>query len=393
MVWMPSRRSAVPPFAVMTVLQRVAELRALGRDVISLCAGEPSQGAPADVRRRAAELMSGEVALGYSETFGIRPLREELARHYRRWYDLELDPAQIALTTGSSGAFLLTFLAAFDAGDRVALTRPGYPAYRNILRSLGCEVVELDCGPHERFQPTLEQLEEALPLAGLVVASPANPTGTMLGAEKLANLAAWCSQHDVRLVSDEIYHGISYTATRGACAWRHDLHPVVISSFSKYWGMTGWRLGWTLVPEDLLGAFDALAGNFALCPPVPAQHAAIGAFTEASYVEADAAVAGFAAARQILLERLDDLGWTDVAPADGAFYVYAGLGDRLGHHADSVAWCSDLLDTAGVALTPGSDFDPVAGGRSVRVSLAAGPAAVSAAVDRILTFQDALVSR
>src|SRR3954454_3565285 len=183
MTWKPSARSSVPPFAVMSVLQRVAELRAAGREVISLCAGEPSQGAPSDVRRRAADLMSGSIPFGYSETFGIRALRDELAGHYRRWYGLDIDPSQIALTTGSSGAFLMSFLASFDPGDRVALSRPGYPAYRNILAALGCEVVEIDCGAGTRFQPTPELLEAASsdgPLAGLIVASPANPTGTMV---------------------------------------------------------------------------------------------------------------------------------------------------------------------------------------------------------------------
>ena len=331
--------------------------------------------------------MSGTVPLGYSETFGIRALREELAGHYHRWYDLDVEPGQIALTTGSSGAFLLSFLAAFDPGDRVALTRPGYPAYRNILTSLGCEVVELECGPEQRFQPTIELLEQAGDLAGLIVASPANPTGTMLAADHLTELAAWCSAADVRLISDEIYHGIAYGDSRGECAWSHDRSAVVISSFSKYWGMTGWRLGWALVPEDLLGAFDALAGNYALCPPVPAQHAAIAAFTESSYAEAEAAVAEFAAARRVLLDRVGDLGWTDIAPADGAFYVYAGLGKQIGDYPDSAAWCADLLETTGVALTPGSDFDPIAGGTSVRVSLAAGAVAVETALERIVAFQ------
>jgi aspartate/methionine/tyrosine aminotransferase len=318
----PSRRAAVPPFAVMSILNRVAQLRAQDREIISLCAGEPSQGAPADVRRRAAELMVDRTPLGYTETFGIKPLRREIAGHYRRWYSLDIDEDHIALTTGSSGAFLLSFLAAFDHGDRVALTRPGYPAYRNILASLGCQVVELPCGPAERFQPSVEMLDEAhaaAPLAGLVVASPANPTGTMIDRDRLAELAAWCGDHEVRLVSDEIYHGITDGTVRASCAWEHDREAIVISSFSKYWGMTGWRLGWSLVPADLLSVFDALAGNFALCPPVPAQHAAIAAFTEESYREADAAVAAFADARAIVLDAVDDLGWTGVAPADGAF--------------------------------------------------------------------------
>jgi aspartate/methionine/tyrosine aminotransferase len=392
----PSERAAVPPFAVMSILNRVAALRARGREIISLCAGEPSQGAPADVRRRAAELMVDRTPLGYTETFGIKPLRREIAAHYRRWYSLDVDEDHIALTTGSSGAFLLSFLAAFDHGDRVALTRPGYPAYRNILASLGCQVVELACGPAERFQPSVEMLEKAhavAPLAGLVLASPANPTGTMIAPDHLAELSRWCRDHEVRLISDEIYHGITDSTVAASCAWEHDREALVISSFSKYWGMTGWRLGWCLVPTELLSSFDALAGNFALCPPVPAQHAAIAAFTEESYREADAAVAAFADARAVVLDAIDDLGWTGVAPADGAFYVYAGIADQLGSYPDSEAWCEALLDQQGVALTPGTDFDRLDGGTAVRVSLAAGPEAVAAALIRILRFQQGLGRR
>jgi aspartate/methionine/tyrosine aminotransferase len=389
----PAQRAAVPPFAVMSILNRVSVLRAQGREIISLCAGEPSQGAPADVRRRAAELMVDRTPLGYTETFGIKPLRREIAAHYRRWYSLDIDEDHIALTTGSSGAFLLSFLAAFDHGDRVALTRPGYPAYRNILASLGCQVVELACGPAERFQPSLAMLRQAhaaAPLAGLVIASPANPTGTMIDRDRLAELAGWCRDHEVRLVSDEIYHGITDGTVEASCAWEHDREALVISSFSKYWGMTGWRLGWSLVPTDLLSAFDALAGNFALCPPVPAQHAAIASFTEESYREADAAVAAFADARAIVLDAIDDLGWTGVAPADGAFYVYAGIADQLGPYPDSESWCEALLDQQSVALTPGTDFDRLDGGTAVRLSLAAGPEAVATALIRILRFQQGL---
>jgi aspartate/methionine/tyrosine aminotransferase len=385
----PSARAAVRPFAVMRILNRVAELRAAGRDVISLCAGEPSAGAPSDVRRAMAELMSGGVPLGYTETFGIRPLRVAIAGHYRRWYGLEVDPDAVAVTTGSSGAFTLAFLAGFDAGQRVALARPGYPAYRNILSALGCRVVELDCGPEQRFQPTVALLEAAHaeePLAGLVLASPANPTGTMVDAEQLAALAGWCAEHGVRLVSDEIYHGITASGAVGDCAWSHDRGALVVSSFSKFWGMTGWRLGWCLVPADLRASFDALAGNFALCAPVPAQHAALAAFTDRSYAEAATGVAAFDDARRVLLDAVPDLGWGGVAPADGAFYVYAELGDALVSYPDSVAWCAALLESEGVALTPGTDFDTVRGGTTVRISLAAGPEAVAAAVGRIHSF-------
>jgi aspartate/methionine/tyrosine aminotransferase len=214
----------------------------------------------------------------------------------------------------------------------------------------------------------------------------------MIDRDRLAKLAAWCRDHEVRLVSDEIYHGITDHTIAASCAWEYDREAIVISSFSKYWGMTGWRLGWSLVPADLVGVFDALAGNFALCPPVPAQHAAIAAFTDESYREADAAVAAFADARAIVLAAVDDLGWTGVAPADGAFYVYAGIDGQLGPFPDSESWCQALLEEHGVALTPGTDFDQRDGGTTVRVSLAAGPEAVAAALIRILRFQQSLTS-
>ena len=243
-------------------------------------------------------------------------------------------------------------------------------------------MVELPCGPAERFQPTRELLDAALrdgPVAGLVLASPANPTGTMVDHDQLADLAGWCRDHGVRLISDEIYHGIvdASLAERvgvGCCAWQHDRSAVIISSFSKYAGMTGWRLGWALVPEDLVAAVDALAGNYALCAPVPAQHAAIEAFTESSYAEAETAVREFAAARSLVLDAVDDLGWTKVAPADGAFYVWADIADRLGPYPDSVAWCAALLEAEDVAVTPGTGLrhrrrrhrDPVVAGRRAR---------------------------
>ncbi|MPV38625.1 aminotransferase class I/II-fold pyridoxal phosphate-dependent enzyme, partial [Georgenia subflava] len=370
----------------MRILDRVAELRAAGRDVVSLCAGEPSSGAPEAVHRRAAQIHTDRTELGYSSALGVRPLRTAIAGHYRRWYGLEVSAEDVAITTGSSGAFVLAFLAAFDVGDRVALARPGYPAYRNILNALGCEVVEIDCGPAERFQPTPAALDAAValggPLDGLILASPANPTGTMVSRAELAAITSWCAEHGVRLVSDEIYHGITYPEdpaapdAKGVCAWELDRSGVVISSFSKYWGMTGWRLGWALMPPDLAGAFDALAGNVALCPPVPAQLAAAEAFSESAYAEAEERVAGFAETRQLLLGRLDRLGWGPVAPADGAFYLYADLGTRLAGFADSAAWCTALLEEEGVAVVPGNDFDAVNGGRFVRLSLAAGSPAV-----------------
>lgn len=386
-----SQRSQVPPFQVMTVLAEVERMRAQGRDVISLCAGEPAGGAPAPVHARAAALHEAGAPLGYSPALGITPLREAIAGHYRRWYGLDVDPDAVAVTTGSSGAFMLAFLAAFEHGDRVALTRPGYPAYRNILAALGCEVVEIGVGPESGFQPTTAMLEQAGPLAGLVLASPANPTGSMTSRAELAAIASWCAGHGTRLISDEIYHGLTYpqpgaSDPRGTCAWELDRSQVVVSSFSKYWGMTGWRLGWALVPEDLREGVDALAGNLALCPPVPAQHAALAAFDPASYAEADARLAELSRTRQLALDGAARLGWGPIAPADGAFYIYAGV--PLGEHADSVAWCRALLQRQGVALTPGVDFDGVDGGRYVRLSFAAGTHAVTEAFARIALLED-----
>src|SRR6478609_11706380 len=285
-------RAHVPPFAVMEILAAANARRAAGEDVLNLCAGEPSTGASDVVRNRAIELLTAG-DLGYTESLGAPGLRAAIAHHYDDWYGLTVDPARVAVTTGSSGGFVLAFLAAFEAGDRVALARPGYPAYRNILTSLGCEVVEIDCGPETRYQPTPALLDVAQaggPLAGLIVASPANPTGTMIDRAELAAITGWCAANGVRLVSDEIYHGVTYPEPgaadpRGVCAWESDESSLVISSFSKYWGMTGWRLGWMLLPEDLVRAVDALAGNVSLCPPAPAQYAAVSAFAEESYRE------------------------------------------------------------------------------------------------------------
>jgi aspartate/methionine/tyrosine aminotransferase len=347
------------------------------------------------VSAAAAELHASKRPLTYTPAFGIHELRRELAGHYRRWYDLEVDPARIAITTGSSGGFILAFLAAFDPGDRVALARPGYPAYRNILQALGCEVVGIDCGPEVRYQPTPELLDAAhaeAPLTGLVLASPANPTGTMVDRAELAAITAWCGEHGVRLVSDEIYHGVTYPEPgaadpRGVCAWELDDSAVVVSSFSKYWGMTGWRLGWLLLPEELVRPVDALAGNVALCPPAPAQYAAVAAFAEESYLECDAEVEQFAATRKLVLDNAARLGWGPAAPADGAFYYYADLGTQLDRWGNSAAYASALLEEAGVAVAPGGDFDDSHGDRCVRLSFAAGPTAVAEAIERIVTFQ------
>jgi len=384
-----SRRAHVPPFAVMEIIADANARRAAGQSVLNLCAGEPATGASDVVRDRAARLLA-EGDLGYTESLGAPALRREIAEHYQRWYGVSVDPARVAVTTGSSGAFMLAFLAAFDVGDRVALARPGYPAYKNILTALGCEVVELDCGPGTRYQPTVAQLA-ALdePLDGLMVASPANPTGTMIRPDEMTALVRHCATRGIRLISDEIYHGITYSpsAITVTGAQFPAQGVVVVNSFSKYWAMTGWRLGWLVLPEDLVAPVDALASNVALCPPALAQHAAIAAFSPAGYAAADENVVRYAACRQLLLTRLPELGWTRVAPADGAFYLYA---DVSASGLDSITWCARLLAEAGVALTPGTDFDAVDGASWVRLSFASSEAVVGEAVDRIVAWQRTL---
>lgn len=374
----PSGRSRVAPFYVMQVLAAAARRRRAGGTVWDLAAGQPSTAAPEPVRRAAHASLDGHI-LGYTEAPGIEPLRRGIAGHYRDRYGMTVDADNVVVTTGSSGGFLLAFLAAFDAGSRVGLARPGYPAYRNILHALGCEVVDLPCGPTTRYQPTVAMIEN-LGLDGLIVASPANPTGTMLEPGELAALATWCAGHGVRLVSDEIYHGITY-AGQTASSWQTDRRGIVVNSFSKYFSMTGWRIGWLLVPDDLVDVVDALAGNLAICPPAPAQYAALAAFD--AYPECDAHVQRYAHNRGVLLNGLRRLGIDRLAPADGAFYVYADIGHLTD---DSIDFGARLLDRAGIAAAPGVDFDVIDGHRSIRFSFAGSTATIEGALDALERF-------
>jgi aspartate/methionine/tyrosine aminotransferase len=374
-------RAAVPPVHVMALLAAAQRRARSHGDLVDLVAGQPSTPAPGPVREAARHALERRV-LGYTEALGIPELREAICGHHRRVHGLEVEIDDVVVTTGSSGGFLLAFLAAFDAGDRVAIARPGYPCYRNVLTALGCEVVELPTGPESRFQPTVAMLEGLeQPVQGLVVASPANPTGTMLRPDELAALASWCEQHSVQLISDEIYHGIEYAdPPLHSSAWATSREAVVFDSFSKYFSMTGWRIGWMLVPERLRRPVDVLTGNFTICPPVLSQYAAVAAFDEASYAECDAHVARYARNRAILLEGLPKLGIDRLAPADGAFYVYADVGHLTD---DSMAFCHRLLADTGVATAPGIDFDTAAGNRFVRFSFAGTPEDATEALRRM----------
>ncbi|MBL8929514.1 MAG: aminotransferase class I/II-fold pyridoxal phosphate-dependent enzyme [Kineosporiaceae bacterium] len=374
-----SLRGRVEPFHVMEVLKAAAERSVSHGDVIILCAGQPSTPAPRPVLRAAERALRSQV-LGYTEATGIAPLREAIAAHHLRWYDVPVEPEDVVVTTGSSSAFTAVFLAAFDAGDVVAMTRPGYPAYRNTLQALGCRVLELDCSDDTRFQPTvamLDALDE--PPAGLIMASPANPTGTIIDPAELAAIARWCQAHDTLLISDEIYHGVSY-GRRCASAWQTSRESVVVGSFSKYFSMTGWRVGWLLLPPALRRPVELLVGNLNICPPAVSQVAAVAAFDPESAAELDGHVARYAANRALLLEALPGIGIAHLAPPDGAFYAY---GDISHLTSDSTAWCAQVLAATGVALTPGVDFDPVAGRRFMRLSFAGSTAELEQALKRL----------
>jgi aspartate/methionine/tyrosine aminotransferase len=375
-----AQRSNVPPFHVMDLLAAAQRRQLSHGDLVNFVAGQPSTGAPRAVRAEAKRLLDEEL-LGYTVATGVPGLREAVAAHHRRTSGIAVTLDDVVITTGSSGGFLLAFLAAFEPGDRVVMARPGYPCYRNVLTALGCEVVEIDCGPETRFQPTVEQLAAVPgPVAGLVIASPANPTGTMLLPDELDALARWCEDSGVRLVSDEIYHGITYGGEAQRSAWHTSRTGVVFGSFSKYFSMTGWRLGWMLVPEDLRRPVDVLTGNFTICPPALSQYAAIAAFTPESYAELDGHVARYATNRSLLLEGLPQIGITGLAPADGAFYVYADIGHLTD---DSHAWCLRLLDETGVATAPGIDFDTRRGHEFVRFSFAGGADEIIEGIDRL----------
>jgi len=376
-----ARRAGIPPFYVMDVWLAAAERQRTHGDLVNLSAGQPSAGAPGPVVAAATRALATN-KLGYTVALGIPELREAIADSYSSRYGLAVGCDDVVLTTGSSGGFLLAFLACFDVGDRVAIASPGYPCYRNILAALGCEVVEIECGPQTRFQPTVQMLAELdPPVRGVVVASPANPTGTVIPAAELAAIARWCDTNEVRLISDEIYHGLVYPgAPPTSCAWETSRNAVVVNSFSKYFSMTGWRLGWLLVPTELRRAVDCLTGNFSICPPVLRQHAAIAAFTPDAIAEAEGHLLQYAANRETLLSGLHQLGVTRLAPTDGAFYVYADVSDFTD---DSLKFSERLLAETGVAIAPGVDFDTVKGDSFVRLSFAGPTADIHEALRRM----------
>ncbi|HEY7740247.1 MAG TPA: aminotransferase class I/II-fold pyridoxal phosphate-dependent enzyme [Steroidobacteraceae bacterium] len=366
--------AGVAPFHAMAINRLANERERRGLPVVHMEVGQPSAGAPRAAIEAGLRALASEPQ-GYWESGA---LAERIAAHYRERHGLAIDPARILLTPGASGALVLAIAVLFRHGSRVALPRPAYPAHRNVLRALGLEVVELPCGEDTRFQPTAAMVAALDPApAGLILTSPSNPAGTMLAPAELAALAGVCRQRGIRIISDETYHGISY-GTRAHSLLESDGDAVVVNSFSKYWCMTGWRLGWAAVPAPLVDVMRRFAGNLFLVPPTLSQHVALAAMDARAELEAH--VATYAANRSLLMQALPALGIPRFAPADGAFYLYADIGHLTD---DSLAWCLELLDATGVALNTGLDFDPVDGARFVRLSFAVSPAEVEQALARL----------
>ncbi|MHA7851722.1 pyridoxal phosphate-dependent aminotransferase [Roseovarius sp.] len=373
-----STRSGVDPFIVMDVMEAARRAEEAGRHIIHMEVGQPGTPAPQGARDALARAMQ-EDAMGYTVALGLPALRRRIAALYGEWYDLDLDPERVIITPGSSGAFILAFTALFDAGDRVGIGAPGYPSYRQILRALDLQPVDIETAAENRLQPVASDLE-GRDLAGLLVASPANPTGTMLDRAALAALMEAAQAQGASFISDEIYHGIEYEA-KAVSALEISDEAYVINSFSKYFSMTGWRVGWMVVPEDHVRVIERLAQNLFICPPHASQVAALAAMECTGELEANMAV--YRRNRALMLEGLPKAGFDRIAPPDGAFYVYADVSHITD---DSRSLAAEILDKAGVAVTPGLDFDPVRGGGTLRFSYARATADIEEGLARLRRF-------
>ncbi len=367
-----SQRGQVQPFRVMQMLDLVQRRARAGKDTIMLCAGQPSTGAPQPARDAVAQVLNDD-ALGYTEVVGDAQLREIIADWHSTTYGVETDARNVIITTGSSGGFVNAFLACLDAGDTVALPNPGYPAYRNILESLGANIVNMETDASTRFQPTAEILEglqqrlraEEKRVNAVMVTSPGNPTGTIIDPEELERIAQWCDANGAWLISDEDYHGMSFGRPE-ATARQFSKNAVVVGTLSKYYSMTGWRVGWLILPDTLLEPVENLQASLALCAPAVSQVAAKGAFTDEARATLDGYVADYREVREVLLEELPKIGLDTFADPDGGLYLWVDVSE---YTQDSEAWCHELVDKIGVAFAPGIDFDPTSGNTWVRLSL------------------------
>ena len=376
----PARRSDIASFIVMDVMREAAALEAQGRSVIHMEVGQPGTPAPAAALASAKSALGTET-LGYTAALGIDGLRRRIARSYGERYNVDIDETRVVVCTGSSAAFILAFLAVFDAGAQVALPSPGYPCYRHILSALGCRSPLIETGPETRWMPTLdalERLDRLVGLDGLLIASPANPTGTMIEPNRLAELVGYCDERGLWFISDEIYHGLTYEKPATTALSVSD-DVIVINSFSKYYAMTGWRIGWLIVPPSLVRAVERLQQNLFISAPAVSQVAALGAFEAEDELEGNRET--YANNRALLLKALPQAGFTRIAPADGAFYLYA---DVSAFTDDARAFASAMLNEIGVAVTPGLDFDEARGRHFLRFSYAGTEADIREGANRIL---------
>jgi len=374
-----SSRSDVNPFIVMDVMEAARQREQSGRSVIHMEVGQPATAAPKQALAYLARTMAHE-ALGYTVALGRPDLRARISRLYKDWYQLDIAPERIVVTSGSSAGFLLAFTTLFDAGDKVAIGEPGYPSYRNILKALSLHPVGLQTTAKDRYQPTAAQVAAYPGLAGLLVASPANPTGTMLSKEQLAALIDTCQTRNIAFISDEIYHGIGYEA-RAVSALEISGDIVVINSFSKYFSMTGWRVGWMVLPESHIRQVERLTQNMFICAPHASQITALAAMECDTELQANLQV--YRTNRALMLSGLPKAGFMRIAPPDGAFYIYADVSTLTD---DSRDLAREILDRAGVAVTPGSDFDPSRGHQGLRFSYAGSTTDIVEGLKRLQTF-------
>lgn len=376
-----SKRSQFPPFMALDVMRQSTELEAQGSDIIHLEIGQPSTAAPQAVNEAMMAALRETSSHGYSLALGQLPLRQRISRFYDEWYGALLPTENISVTVGSSTAFALAFMSAFDEGDRIAIPNPGYPAYRNLMIAMGLKPVLLSAGAEQGWKPVLSEMEQWDKLPdGLMIASPANPTGAVLSTSELADICKWCDSHGVRLISDEIYHGLAY-GHRCDTALNHTKNAIIVNSMSKYFSMTGWRIGWIALPDDLVVPVEKLAQNLFISAPTPNQRAAIAAFDCTD--ELDRHVLRYAENRDILLRGLPRSLTEGAAPCEGAFYLFVDISQ---YSDNSVEFASLLLAEQGTATTPGLDFDPISGHRYLRLSFAGSTEDMHEAVRRINSF-------
>ncbi len=376
-----SQRSQLPAFLALDVLRTASELQAAGSDIIHLEIGQPSTSAPQQVNQALVDSLSATSTHGYSLAFGLPALRERIARHYSEWYGETPETDRVAVTVGSSTAFAIAFMAAFDQGDRIAIPTPGYPAYRNLMMGLGLTPVPVRVGAEQNWRLSLAEMDswDELP-DGLMIASPSNPTGVVMDEDELADICRWCDARGVRLISDEIYHGLTF-GIRCDTALNYSKNAIIVNSLSKYFSMTGWRIGWMVLPEDLISSAEKIAQNLFISAPTPNQIAAVSAFDCAA--DLDVHVSRYAINRDILLSGLSPRFVGDAAPCRGAFYLYANISAVSDN---SMEFASELLRSEGVATTPGVDFDPDEGQSYLRLSFAGSEADMHEAVARINRF-------